>query len=227
MKNLTKKTIAIALISSFIASTSLSAYAADVTLKNNTYVSISGKLTDFINEDSFHMQYWGGEILVDTNDGRPDLFTNNMKSTLAIGDRIIVSGIVDNNTFSENEIDARKIDVLKGDMITTYDGDVRTSKVQNADLPEFYSGYNLSYINDDTARVSGYITEVPNKHQFVLSYGPSKMLVELNDLKLNKSVTFITGDFVIIDGKFNKDLFNSTIVTAATITKVSYYKTVN
>jgi uncharacterized protein YdeI (BOF family) len=226
MKNLTKKTLAITLLISLATGTTLSAKAEDAMLVDKTYVTISGELKDFVDKDSFRMSYWGGDMLVDVNDGRPDLFKNNMKDNLNIGDKVVVSGIVDDHTFSEKEIDASNISVIKSDLVTTYDGNINTSKMHKMDLSEFYSNYNLSAMNNNHARISGYITEVPNTHQFVLNYGPSKLLVELNDMELNKPTTFRIGDFVVIEGIFNKDLFNSTVIEADNITKVSYYQVI-
>ncbi len=134
MKNLTKKTLAITLLISLATGTALSAKAEDAMLVDKTYVTISGELKEFVDKDSFRMSYWGGDMLVDVNDGRPDLFKNNMKDNLNIGDKVVVSGIVDDHTFSEKEIDASNISVIKSDLVTTYDGNINTSKIHKMDF---------------------------------------------------------------------------------------------
>lgn len=209
-----------------MASTSMPASAKDAKLADHTYMTISGEVQAFADKDTFHMKYWDGDILVDVNDGHPDLFNGNMKSHLNIGDKIVVSGIIDDHTLTENEIDASKIDVIKGDKVTTYDGNITTSTLHNMNLPEFYTNYNIGYITTGQARISGYISEVPNDHQFILNYGPSKMLIELEDLELSKPAIFTEGDFVVIEGAFDKGLFNSTVIKAANITKVSNYQVI-
>ncbi len=226
MKNFTNKTLAIAAIVGLMSSTSISANAKEAKLADNTYVTISGEVQTFGDKDTFHLKYWDGDMLVDVNDGHPDLFNGNMKSHLNIGDKVVVSGVVDDHMLTENEIDATRIDVIKGDNVTTYDGSITKSKLQNVGLPEYYSNYNVGYITEGQARISGYISEVPNDHQVILNYGTQKMLIELNGLELSKPALFTEGDFVVIEGTFDKGLLNSTTIKAANITKVSTYQVI-
>src|SRR5688572_22201289 len=126
-KSYASKTLAL-LLTSAVSLTALTALAADNNtgsnkaetantlntpdrnlMQDDAYVTLTGKVASVTENDAFQLDYGKGVIRVDTNDGRSNIFQGadaNAGNVLREGDQVTVTGRIDNNWFSEREIDA-------------------------------------------------------------------------------------------------------------------------
>lgn len=219
------KLLAASAISAVVIGASFSANADHKSgnhLKDESFVTLSGTVEKIERNDQFVLKYNNGTIDVDTSDEAPGLFNGDLTNYLNVGDMVMVSGIVDDNFIADKEIDATIVDVNKNGYITTYRSD-SVNKTKVNDDYQVYKLYETSYLDEDKVRVAGYINKITEDDEFVLSYGTGTIMVETNNLNIMKSDKFNIGDYVIVKGTLDKDLFESTEIDADSITRVSYY----
>lgn len=78
--------------------------AATTSLQDGAYVTLSGTVGKIVDGDEFELRHGKGTIMVDTNDDWPNLFDNNAGQILKTGDKVRVSGEVDDNLFTKKEM---------------------------------------------------------------------------------------------------------------------------
>lgn len=194
-----------------------SAMAANSTqnMEDGAYVTLSGKVVAITDEDEFQLIHNGQKILVDTNDEWPDLFDKSAQQILKTGDMITVSGVVDDNLFGKNEIDAKAI---------RYDGTTYTRMYVVESYP--MANYNpASGMRDDEyMSLTGTISNITEDDKFMLNYGTGTIEVETDGIDLEESNRLSVGDRVTVEGELDKNWFSARELEADTIYVISEYR---
>lgn len=182
--------------------------------QNDAYITISGTVGNIVEEDEFQLNHAGGLITVDTNDAWPDLFRTEAATMLKTGDRVSVTGKVDNNLFSGDEIEAYRLSVA-GD---TY-GRVYTNQHYAPSHEGDYAAYNnVAYgtglTDDQQVRISGEVSSITDDDTFMLRYGNGEILIDTDDVEFTNADKLNVGDEVVVFGEVDKDLFKKKEVEA-------------
>lgn len=186
----------------------------NVKFQNDAYITITGTVGSITDEDEFQLNHAGGTITVDTNDAWPDLFRADAGTVLNTGDRVSVTGKVDNNLFSGNEIEAYRLTV-SGD---TY-GRIYTNQNYAPSYENDYAAYNnVAYgtglTDDQQVRISGEVSKIVNDEKFMLRYGNGEIQVDTDDVDFTNAAKLNVGDEVVVFGEVDKDLFQKKEVEA-------------
>lgn len=192
----------------------------NVKLQDKSYTTISGKVTSVISDDQFWLKHANGNIMVDVNDGHPNLFKGNLKKYLKVGSDVVVSGIVDNNLLARNEIDAVAVDVNNNGSIITYGyyPEINSSSNQNNYIRVYSS--EPEFVSQDRVKISGYVNSLVNNNEFILTNGTGAIRVDASKFDLTNSSQFKIGDYVVVEGNLEGNIYQDSEVEADSITKV-------
>lgn len=187
--------------------------AGSVKFQNDAYITLSGTVGEITDGDQFKLNHSGGIIMVDTNDTWPDLFEVDADTLLKTGDRITVTGKVDNNLFAQNEIEAYQL---------TVDGPTYNRVYTNSNFgPEnddsymaYYGSYGAGLSDDQEVRLSGTVSKLVNNESFMLRYGNGEIRVETDDLEFTNADRLSVGDEVVVYGEVDEGWFKKKAVEA-------------
>lgn len=185
----------------------------NVKFENDAYITLSGTVGEITDEDAFTLNHAGGIIEVDTNAAWPDLFAGT-GSMLKTGDRVSVTGKVDNNLFSANEIEAYRLSVAGESHSRVY-----TNSHYAPDYGDDFAAYeNAAYgagLDDDQkVRISGEVSRIMEDDTFMLRYGNGQIIVDAEDVEFTNAGRLAVGDEVVVFGKVDKALFQKKQVEA-------------
>jgi len=178
---------------------------------NRTWISLSGTVDD-VRADAFTLDYGEGMVTVEMDDGDRD--ADGYK--LIEGDRVTVSGMIDDDFFETTTIEAGSVYVEK--LGTTF----HASPVDEEDARAF-TGINTP-IAVSTAMVQGTVTDV--RHDaFTLDTGERTLTVEIDrmpydPLDAGGYMRVRTGDVVQVTGVIDRDLFEGRELVASSIVKL-------
>lgn len=187
----------------------------NVKFENNAYITISGTVGNITDDDEFQLNHTGGTVEVDTNDSWPDLFeASTGTGMLKTGDRVTVTGKVDNNLFSTNEIEAYRITVADSNFSRVYTNDAYAPS-----YAEDYAAYNnVAYgaglEDDQKVRLSGEVSRIIEDDEFMLTYSGGEIIVDVDDLDFTNAENLAVGDEVVVFGEVDKDWFQDKKVEA-------------
>ncbi len=218
---LTRNTLS-ALALTLALGSAMSAYAATdpQALRNDSYVTLSGTIGKVLDGDEFMLKTAEGDIKIDTNDTWPGLFDNAAGTFLKQGDKVTVTGQVDDNYFTAKEIDAYSISYRGQDYSTFYQTDDTT-----ADQNTYYY-YPFWYTYDDTnTRISGTVSEVVDNNTFRLNYTGGTILVDASDTQLDNANSLRVGDRVIVYGDVEDNWWQKRELEANTLFRIDRYPT--
>ena len=207
----------IAFVSSAIAESSKNGNA-NVSLQDDTYVTLSGTVGKITDGDEFELRYSNGTIMVDTNDHWPNLFDKNASQILKTGDRIQVSGEVDDNFFAKKEIEATRI---------TYQGENHSrtywSEEDYNDNSDYLTYGDRHYREGEDITLTGTVGKTMDGQEFMLNYVGGSIKVDADDLRMEKTNRLRTGDRVIVMGEIDDDWFEKREIEADRIVRMNDY----
>jgi uncharacterized protein YdeI (BOF family) len=196
------------------------AHAADANpaLTHNDYVTLSGTITGIVSGDEFEMDYGTGTIRVDTNDTWPELFKDAPAgaSRLKKGDRVTVTGRVDKNWLTANEIEADYLSFGGDNYTMTY----RNPRNRDFLGPASRGGY---FSEGGRLSVTGTVTHVKNDHEFVLQYPGGLVHVDTDGIALPKATPIAVGEQVTVYGTFDKGFTEKKELLAQGIDRSNYF----
>lgn len=176
--------------------------------EDNSWISINGEVAS-VSTDQFELDYGEGIITVEMED------EDRQGYQLKKGDEVRVSGLIDDNFYSDSVIEAGSVHVKSAD---TY---FYTSAMDEQDL-----GFtDISPVLRDTV-IEGQITSVSYEdEEFTLDAGIQMLTVEVDELitdPLDKEgeLQLNVGDRVSVHGKMDNDLFEGRVFEADSVTKL-------
>lgn len=184
-----------------------------VKFQNDAYITLSGTVGEIKDGDEFVLQHAGGSIEVDTNDTWPDLFKADAATLLKTGDRVTVTGKVDNNLFTTNEIEAYQLTVNGPSYNRVYTNN--NFGPDNDDEYMAYSGaYGAGLKDDQDVRLSGEVARIMDDKSFMLRYGNGEIKVETDDVEFTNATRLAVGDEVVVYGEVDEGWFDKKSVEA-------------
>lgn len=186
----------------------------NVTFRNDAYITLTGTVGNIIDDDEFQLNHAGGVITVDTNDSWPDLFRKDAPTLLKTGDRVTVTGKVDNNLFSTNEIEAYRLEV-SGEQFSRVYTDERYAPGSKDDYAAYHNvTYGAGLEDDQKVRLAGEVARILDDDAFLLRYGNGEIRVDIDDVEFSDANRLMVGDEVIVFGEVDKDWFSKKEVEA-------------
>jgi uncharacterized protein YdeI (BOF family) len=187
-------------------------------LTHNDYVTLSGTVGKVLSGDEFELNYGAGMIKVDTNDAWPELFQQDRDKAayrVKTGDRVTVTGRVDKNWMTANEIEAETITYGSGAMTTTYRHPKMRGTWFERNLDYFREGGRMS--------LTGTVTEIKNDHEFILQYAGGTMQVDTDGIAIPSANRIAVGERVTVYGTYDKGLTERNEIQAEGIDRSDYY----
>jgi uncharacterized protein YdeI (BOF family) len=178
---------------------------------NNTWIRISGTVKS-VTADSFTLDYGGGLITVEMDDGDRDADAYK----LIAGDKVTVNGKIDDDFFQKTTIEASSVYVEK---LGTY---FYASPADEEDV-EFVAITTPVVLSSVTVR--GTVTKVKDD-EFVVDTGLRSLTVEVDEMPYNPLddegyQKIRVGDYVKVDGMVDYDLFEGRVLEADYVVKLS------
>ncbi len=176
---------------------------------NNAWISIDGTVK-IVTADAFTLDYGKGLITVEMDDGDRD--ADGYK--LLPGDKVTVSGKIDDDFFEQTTIEASSVYVEK---LGTY------FYASARDEEDRYISIVTPVIISGTV-VQGVVSEV-NDNKFELSVGTTKLTVDVDDMVYNPldNVGYQrieAGDLVRVTGNMDFSFFEGRVLKAKTLVEV-------
>lgn len=184
-----------------------------ITLQNDAFITLSGTVKEVTDEDAFQLQYAEGTIKVDTNDAWPDLFQENATSLLRTGDNVTVTGKVDNNLFTANEVEAYQLTVNGPNYNRVYTNN-EFGPDNDSSYVASYGAYGAGLEDDQKVRLSGEVSRLVDNESFMLRYGTGEITVNAADVKFSDAARLAVGDEIVVFGEVDKGLFSKKTLDA-------------
>lgn len=210
-----------ALITGLLVVCSIAHFSSDTFAQepaNNATITLSGKVASIASGDEFILDYGDGTIKVDTNDAWPNIFKRDayrVDEILQEGERVWVSGKIDHNWFSSNELDAYTLWQTENGRTIVY-----KSLPSNKET-EFPDGGVLP--EEGTAIVTGTISKVVGSHDYLLQYGSSPndtIQVDVSHIGGIEANAYQVGDRVTVSGRMDQRLLSRREIDASYIKRV-------
>lgn len=176
---------------------------------NNSWISISGTVED-IQPDRFTLDYGDGIVIVEMDDGDRDADAYK----LIPGDKVTVSGKIDDDLYEVTKIEASTVFVEK--LNTTF----FASAVDEEDVLVVTT---TPVVVAETV-VQGIVTDV-GIHEFDVDTGLKTLKVDVSEMLYNplddKGYQKVEeGDYVRVTGTIDRDLFEGRELMAETLTEI-------
>jgi uncharacterized protein YdeI (BOF family) len=208
----TKLTTASALVLALTASTA--AWAENpMNEPDDSWISVSGTV-DTVTEDAFALDYGEGVMTVEMDDGDRDADGYKLIS----GDKVTVSGRIDDDLFEARTIEASSVYVEN--IGTTF----YASAVDEEDLSDVIVAVETPVVISATT-VQGKVTEVGSE-EFTVDTGLRKVRVEVDEMSYNPLddegyQKIEKGDRVSVTGQIDDDLFDGRVLVADSVVPLS------
>lgn len=205
-------TLAVPMLAGLLASAAWAGEPNPYQKSDDTWISISGTV-DVVYPNSFVLDYGDGMIKVEMDDGDRDADAYKLLK----GDKVTVSGRIDDDFFEMTKIEASSVFVEN--LGTTF----YASSVDE----ESYEGLDPSAIPPvlvSRTVVRGKVTKV-NGDEFVLNTGERLLRVDVGEMSFNPLddegyLKVETGDTVKVIGQIGVDLFEGRKLEADTVVKI-------
>lgn len=187
------------------------ALAADPQIAaEDTWVSVSGEVTD-VTPSTFDLKYDSGMITVEFDDWDADADAYK----LVTGDKVTVTGKIDDGLFEERTIEGSSVYV---DSINTY------YYASAADEEAFVSV--TTPIDGVHTVLQGNVTSITEDDEFRMMVGSTLITVETEEMSYNPLddegyQKIEVGDRVSVSGEFDEDFFEGLDLVASTIITLS------
>lgn len=175
---------------------------------NNSWISISGTVKS-VSPDSFRLDYGKGMIQVEMDDGDRDADAYK----LLAGDKVTVTGFIDDDLFETTKIEAGSVYVEK--LGTTF----YASAVDEEDF--YYIDPAPAYVVVSNTLLQGTVTDVGSE-EFTVNTGKRKVTVEVDAMPYNPLdkigyQKIQKGDRVSVSGRMDYDFFEGRELVADSI----------
>ncbi|MCH2546300.1 MAG: NirD/YgiW/YdeI family stress tolerance protein [Alphaproteobacteria bacterium] len=184
-----------------------------VKFKNDTYITLSGTVGEITDNDEFKLKHPGGTIMVDTNDTWPDLFRKDADTIIKMGDRVTVTGKVDNNLFAANEIEAYQLTVDGSGYNRVYTNNNFGPENDDSYMAS-YGTYGSGLTDDQDVRLSGVVSSISDNEAFMLRYGNGEIRIETDDVEFTNANRLAVGDEVVVFGEVDEGWFKKKAIEA-------------
>lgn len=187
--------LAVAMMSLLVA---LPAWAADPAEKpDHTWLTVSGTVEE-VRPNAFTLDYGEGSITVEMDDGDRDADAYK----LLRGDRVTVSGMIDDGLWENKTIEAASVFVEK--LSTTF-------YASAADEEDRMVPMEVRVVVSET-ELRGEVTSIVDENEFMLDTGMREILVETDAMPYNPLdeegyQKIEVGDYVSVMGRMDNDLF--------------------
>lgn len=202
-----------------VTATSTTTISKDMVYGKHGYVTISGTVADILDGDRFMLDYGNGKIQVDTNDAIRNWFKSNASFGIKKGDKVTVTGKLDNNWFTKKEIDAYSITHDTDNYTLGFNPNTATS----TNMLPYPDTARHSMFHRDRIGITGIVGDVKSKDRFILEYDGGAIEVEMDGFKLAPGDQLKVGDRITVYGKIADNFFEKHELEADSIEKVSYY----
>ncbi len=195
-------------------------------MQDGAYVTLSGKVAKFTDGDDFELvQKNGGTIMIDTNDDAYDMFGDKeAKDVLPLNSQVTVTGQVDDNLFTEKEIDATSIRFKGKEYLSTFVSDEDKESMRNANATwanTTWSDADDKAFDDGKMRLTGTVVEVSDEDTFTLSYAKGNIEVDLNTDIEGEVAPVKVGDRVALYGEMDDNWFVDKHFEATSMTRIT------
>jgi uncharacterized protein YdeI (BOF family) len=183
------------------------------------YVTLSGTVSKILDENRFELDYGNGITQIEYDDALRDLF-KNIDRKIKAGDKVTVTGKLDNNWFTKREILVSSILHIADNYILLYKRPVAAA---GDEVPAIVGVAEPSLFLDGQVALTGIVSRVEYKGSFILRYEEGAIQVNASSIKIPESNRITTGDVVTVYGKINNSFFKSRAIAAETIEKIGVY----
>lgn len=203
-------------------------------LQDGTLVTASGTVGAFSDGDEFTLNIGGSTIKVDTNDDATNLFGDNReaRNVLKPGDKVTVTGTIDENLFDRKEIDATVVQFngknYYSALTPAAGGTVAATTTSTnpvyADWEKEYEvvrPYDTKEFVNDRVRLTGNVVKISDADTFTLDYNGGTIEVDINDnafMKKNSKIAI--GDRVALYGEMDDNWFTKRHFEADTLVRL-------
>lgn len=183
------------------------------------YVTLSGTVSKILDDDRFELDYGNGMTQIDYDDALHDLFAKSGRRIKA-GDKVTVTGKIDNSWFTKREILVSSIIHLTDDFILLYK---RPAVAPGDEVPALVGVAKPSLFLDGQVALTGIVSGVAYKGSFALRYEDGTIQVNALDIKIPDNNRIDRGDVVTVYGKIDDSFFKDRAINAETVEKIGVY----
>ena len=183
------------------------------------YVTISGTVSKVLDSDRFELDYGNGITQVDYDDALHDLFKKTDRKIM-VGDKVTVTGKIDNKWFSKREILVSSILHITNNYIRLYK---RPAAHTEGDVPVIAGIADPSLLQNGRVALTGIISGVAFAGNFTLRYADGTIQVNASGINIPENNRIFTGDVVTVYGKIDNSFFKDRSITAETVEKIGIY----
>lgn len=184
-------------------------------LADDAYITLSGTVEGVPESDSFRLRYKSGVITVDTQDAWPGLFRKDAIEVLKPGDRVTVTGRIEDPFFASKQINA--ISVATG-------GRTYWNMPYNANQQGYWPYYGWDDRRyDDMISLAGTVSKVTGDDELELKYGNSSLKVDISELDISDTANLRVGDHVRIYGIMDDNWFTERELDAYSLVRTDVY----
>lgn len=185
------------------------------------YVTLSGTVSKILDPDRFELDYGNGKTQIDYDDALRELFKRtDRKIKIKAGDKVTVTGRLDNNWFVKREILVSSILHIADNYILLYK---RSGAAAGDAVPAIVGVAEPSLFLDGQVALTGIVSRVQNKNSFTLHYEEGAIQVHASSIVIPDHNRIARGDVVTVYGKINNSFFLNRAITAETVEKLGVY----
>ena len=198
-----------ALIAAGFTTNAVADEADPYSMADNTWITLSGEV-ESVDRDSFMLDYGDGYILVEMDDGDRDADAYKLLK----GDKVTVSGRIDDDFFETTKIEAGSVYVEN--IGTTF----FASSVDEETSEQFVAAISVPVVVSETV-VQGTVTDVA-RNEFTVDAGLKKLRVDVSDMPFDPLdeegyLKVDVGDRVRVSGEIDNKVFEGRELVADTI----------
>lgn len=198
-----------ALIAAGFATSAAADEADPYSMADNTWITLSGEV-ESVDRDSFMLDYGDGYILVEMDDGDRDADAYKLLK----GDKVTVSGRIDDDFFEVTKIEAGSVYVEN--IGTTF----FASSVDEETSEQLVAAISVPVVVSETV-VQGTVTEV-GRNEFTVDAGMKNLRVDVSDMPFDPLdeegyLKIDVGDRVRVTGEIDNQVFEGRELVADTV----------
>lgn len=182
------------------------------------YVTISGTVSKILDSDRFVLDYGNGVTQVDYDDALHELF-RKIDRKIKVGDKVTVTGKLDNNWFAKREILISSIVHIADDYILLY----KRPAAAGEEVPAIVGVAKPSLFLNGQVALTGIVSGGIYNGSFTLRYEDGAIQVDASSIKIPDSNRIVKGDVVTVYGKIDNSFFKERAITAETVEKIGVY----
>jgi len=182
------------------------------------YVTISGTISKVLDNDRFELDYGNGFTQIDCDDALHDVFEKS-GHRIKVGDKVTVTGKIDNNWFTKHEILVSSILHITEDYVLLY----KRAATAGEEVPVIVGVAKPSLFLDGQVALTGIVSSTVYEGSFTLRYEDGTIQVDAAGIKIPDNNHIVSGDIVTVYGKIDNSFFQNRAITAETVEKIGVY----